>query len=147
MRNILLAVCAIIVLTMGASAASADDNRYYSNGYSDNGYYGYYNNGYYDNGYYDNGGNSWRYQYQGYGNYGDNSRQRDWNNGGYNYRHDVVSPRSIVRNLQHNDYRNISWPVIGGKFYQVKAVNADGQRVKLYIDPYSGRIVKVKVKG
>jgi len=139
MRNILLSACAIIVLTMGASAASADDNRYYNNGYSDNGYS--------DNRYYDNGGISWRYQYQDNGNYSDNWRQRDWNNGGYNYRHDVVSPRSIVRNLQHNDYRNISWPVIGGKFYQVKAVNTDGQRVKLYVDPYSGRIVKVKVKG
>ena len=146
MKNILLSACAIIALTMGASAASADDNRYYNNGYSDNGYSsnGYSDNGYSDNGYSDNGGNDWRYQYQDFGNYSDNSRQRDWNSGGYYYRHDVVSPRSIVRNLQRNDYSHISRPVLSGRFYQVKAVNADGQRVKLYIDPYSGRIAKVK---
>ena len=131
MRNILLSACAIIVLTMGASAASADDNRYY-------------NNGYYDNGYYDNGGISWRYQYQDNGNYSDNWRQRDWNNGGYNYRQDVVTPRSIVRNLQRNDYSHISRPVLSGRFYQVKAVNPRGHYVKLYIDRYSGQIAKVK---
>jgi hypothetical protein len=71
-------------------------------------------------------------------------RQRDWNNGGYDYRWDVVSPRSIVRSLQRNDYRNISRPVLSGNFYQVKAINPDGRRVKLYIDPYSRRIAKVK---
>ena len=59
---------------MGASAAFADDNRYDNNGY------------------YDNGGSSWEYQHQGYGNYSDNARQRDWNNGGYNYRHDRPKP-------------------------------------------------------
>ena len=148
MKNILLSACAIVVLTMGASAASADDNRYYNNGYSDNGGNSWQgNNRYYNNDYYDNGGNSWRYQYQDYGNYSDNSRQRDWNNGGYNYRPDVVSPRSIVRYLERNDYRNISWPVIGGNFYQVKAINPDGRKVKLYIEPNSGRIAKIKVQS
>jgi hypothetical protein len=131
MKNVLLAACATIALTMGASAASADDNRYYDNGY------------YYDNGGNSWGDNSWRYQYQDFRNYDDNPRQRDWNNGGY-YRQDVVSPRSIVRNLQRNDYRNISQPVLSGRFYQVKAINPDGRKVKLYIDSYSGRIAKVK---
>jgi hypothetical protein len=139
MKNILLSACAAIALTMGASAALADDNRYDNNGYYDN------SNGYYDNGgSYDNRGSSWEYQHQGYGNYSDNSRQPDWNNSGYNYRHDTVSPRSIVRNLQRNDYRNISRPVLNGRFYQVKALSPRGHNVKLYIDRYSGQIAKVK---
>ena len=50
---------------------------------------------------------------------------------------------SDVVNLQHNDYSHISRPVLSGRFYQVKVVNADGQRVKLCINP-CGRIAKVK---
>ena len=126
MRDILLAACATIGLEMGTSAASADDNRYDNNGY------------------YDNGGSGWEYQYQNNGNYFDNSRQSDWNNGGYHYRHDVVTPRSIVQDLQRNDYRHISRPVLSGRFYQVKAVNPRGHNVKLYIDRYSGQIARVK---
>jgi hypothetical protein len=144
MKNILLLGCAAIVLAMGTSAAVADDNRYYDNGYYyDNGGNGWQNNTlYYD--YYDNNGaNNWRYRYQNNGNY-DYSRQRDWNNDEYDYSQNVVSPRSIVRNLQRSDYRNISRPVLSGNFYQVKAINPDGRKVKLYIDPYSGRIAKVK---
>ena len=126
MKNILLAACATFALAMGASAASADDSRYDNNGYNDN------------------GGSGWQYQYQNNGTYRDNSRQTDWNNGGYDYRHDTVSPRSIVRNLQRNDYRNISQPMLSGRFYQVKAINPHGHNVKLYIDRYSGEIAKVK---
>ena len=44
MKNMLLAACASIALTMAAAAASADDGRYYDNGYGDNGNYG--NDGY-----------------------------------------------------------------------------------------------------
>ena len=120
---------------MGVSAASADDNRY-DNGYS--------NNGYNDNGYYDNGANSWRYQQQDSTNYGNNSGQRYWNNGQYQYRHNVVSPRSIVQNLERNHYRNISRPLLSGGFYQVHALNPGGHNVKLYIDRYSGQIARVK---
>jgi hypothetical protein len=145
MKNVSLLACASIVLTMGASAALADDNRYYNNGYNDNGGNSWQDNTrYYDNDYYDNGGNNWQYRYYNNGSYSDYSRQPDWNNGGYNYRQDIVSPRSIVRNLQNNDYRNISQPVLSGNFYQVKAVSPNGHSVKLYIDPYSGRIAKVK---
>jgi hypothetical protein len=132
---------------MGASAALADDNRYYDSvlqGLAGLAQDLQDNNRYYNNDYYDNGGNNRRYQYRDNGSYSDYLRQRDWNNGGYDYRWDVVSPRSIVRNLQRNDYRNISRPVLSGNFYQVKAINPDGRRVKLYIDPYSGRIAKVK---
>jgi len=38
----------------------------------------------------------------------------------------------------------ISRPALAGRFYQVKARTPDGHKVKLYIDAYSGRIVKVK---
>ena len=144
MKNVLLSACAGIVLTMGASAALADDNRYYNNGYYDNGGSWQDNNRYYNNDYYDNSGNTWRYQYQGNGSYSDYLRQRDWNNGGYNYSQDVVSPLSIVRNLQRHGYTYISHPALAGPLYQVKATNPDGHKVKLYIDSYSGRIVKVK---
>ena len=118
MKKSLLLACAAIALSMVASAAMADDSNYNGNG------------------------NNW--QYQNNGNYGDNSRQSDWNNGGYNHRHDTVSPRSVVRNLQRNDYRNISQPLLSGRFYQVKAISPRGHHVKLYIDRYSGQIVKVK---
>ncbi len=49
-----------------------------------------------------------------------------------------------MRNLERSDYRYISSPVLIGKFYQVKAVNPNGKKVKLYIDAYTGQIVKVK---
>ena len=51
---------------------------------------------------------------------------------------------SIRRKVLIHDYRYISRPVLNGRFYQVKAVNPNGHKVKLYIDAYSGRIVKIK---
>ena len=126
MKNILLSACAAVVIATGASAASAGDIVVRHDNLSGTLIrvddfrpgYGWHDNGYsnYDNGY----------------NYGD-------------YRqHGVVSPRWIVRNLQRADYRYISRPVLNGRFYQVKAVNPNGHKVKLYIDAYSGRIVKIK---
>ena len=127
MKNILLSACAAVVIATGASAASAGDIVVRHDNLSgtiirvDDFRPGY---GWHDNGY-NNYGN-------GYGNYGD-------------YRqHGVVSPRWIVRNLQRADYRYISRPVLTGRYYQVKAVNPNGHRVKLYIDAYSGRIVRIK---
>jgi hypothetical protein len=136
MRNILCATCAAIVVATGAVGASAgqftaptgsgsgaiirvDDNRYYDDGYSGGGDY-----------------NS-QYQYQNRG-YNDDWRNSDYGNRG------IVSPRWIVRNLERSDYRYISRPVLSGRFYQVKAVNPNGKKVKLFIDAYSGQIVKVK---
>ena len=55
-----------------------------------------------------------------------------------------MSPGSIVQDLRHQGFRNISRPALAGKFYQVKAVNPNGKKVKLYIDAYPGQIVKVK---
>ena len=140
MKTILLSACAAIAIATGASAASAgdlvvrhdtlpgtiiriDDTR------PD---YDWNNGGY---------GSGYRYgNNPGYGNnsgYGYDSGYRYGNQG-------VVSPRWIVRNLQRHDYRYISQPVLHGRFYQVKAINPHGHKVKLYIDAYSGRIVKVK---
>jgi hypothetical protein len=118
MKNLLLSACAAILIATGASAASAGDMVVR----------------------HDNAAgtivriNDFRSDY-------------GWNNGGYGYRdrnHGMVSPRSIVRNLQRHDYRYISRPVLSGRLYQVKAVNPRGHKVKLYIDAYSGRIVKIK---
>ena len=134
MKTILLSACAAALIATAALPATAGqftmndngpsgpiigvgDNRYYDDSY-------YYDSGYRDRGYYDDS-------------------QRGWYDDGYG-RHDMVSPRWIVRNLQRSDYRYISRPVLSGRFYQVKAVNPNGKKVKLYIDAYSGRIVKVK---
>jgi hypothetical protein len=125
MKNILLSACAAVVVATGAAAASAGDiivrhdNQWGTIIQVDDMRPGY---GWQDDGY--------GYGYgSGYGDY---------------RRHDVVSPRWIVRNLQRADYRYISRPVLHGRFYQVKAISPRGHKVKLYIDAYSGRIVKIK---
>ena len=56
----------------------------------------------------------------------------------------TVSPGSVLRNLQRQDYRHISWPLRSGRFYEVRAINPHGHPVKLYIDTHSGRIADVK---
>jgi len=150
MKTILLSACAAIAIATGASAASAgdlvvrhdtrpgtiiriDDTRP-DYGWNNGGYgSGYRYGSGYNSGYGYNSGSGYD---SGYG-YGYDS--------GYRYGdHGVVSPRWIVRNLQRHDYRYISRPVLHGRFYQVKAINPHGHRVKLYIDAYSGRIVKIK---
>ena len=62
--------------------------------------------------------------------------------GGYGY--DVLPPHAIVRDLQQNNFTYISPPLIEGRFYQVKALDPYGRKVKLYVDAYSGRIAAVK---
>ena len=133
MKTVLLS--AAVALTLGASPTSADDGRYYDDPYYggsryyEEPYYGYYDDRY-DNGYYGNGGG----YYDDYGNGGY----------GYGYSYGIVSPRSIVRNLRYQGFSYISRPALAGRFYQVKARDPNGHKVKLYIDAYSGRIVKVK---
>ena len=136
MKNFLLLACASIGLTMGASAARADD----LGGVLLQGLAWGLAQDFQDN----NRHNNNDYYYQNNGSYSDYMRQQVWNNSGYYYRQDVVSPRSIVRSLQRNDYSSISRPVLSGRFYQVKAVNPRGHYVKLYIDRYSGQIARVK---
>jgi hypothetical protein len=61
-----------------------------------------------------------------------------------NYGPDTAPPGSVVRYLERQDYRHISKPMRSGRFYQVKAINSYGHKVRLYIDAHSGRIVDVK---
>ncbi len=73
-----------------------------------------------------------------------------WGNGGYGqghgggYGYGILPPHAIVRHLHQNDFSYISQPVLAGRFYQVKALDPNGRKVKLYVDAYSGRIAKVK---
>jgi len=117
MKNVLLSACAAVVVATGASAASAADLVIRHDSQA---------------------GTIIRVDdfRPGYG----------WHDDGYTgYQHrGVVSPRWVVRSLQRQDYRYISQPVLSGRFYQVKAVSANHRKVKLYIDAYSGRIVRVK---
>jgi len=128
MKTILLSACAAVIIATSASAASASDLVVRHDARSGTIIriddmrpdYGWNNGGY---------GSGYRYGYDS----------------GYRYgNHGVVSPSWIVRNLQRQDYRYISQPVLHGRFYQVKAINPHGHKVKLYIDAYSGRIAKVK---
>jgi len=174
MKTILLSACAAALIATAGSSASAgqftmndngpsgpiigvgdsryyDDNggygnewRYPSEGYgdedSDYGYgnrdYGYGNRDY---GYGDNYGNS--YGHGGYG-YGNGGYGYGYGYGYGNYR--VVPPYVIVRYLRRNDFSYITRPVLAGPYYQVKALDPSGRKVKLYVNAFNGRIVKVK---
>jgi hypothetical protein len=73
----------------------------------------------------------------------DDSRYNDsWQGSDYSNR-DVKSPRWIVRNLERNDYSNISDPVLEDRSYRVWAVDPSGRDVKLPIDAYSGEIERI----
>jgi len=121
-----------------------------------------------DDGYYDDDrdndsrrGYGWSYPAPGYGYGNDNdwyggnwrgNRDRGWGNGwgygGYGYgNHGLVPPRWIVRNLARHNYRYITNPVLAGRFYQVKAIDPRGRKVKLYIDAYTGEIAKRKFRS
>jgi hypothetical protein len=68
-----------------------------------------------------------------------------WGNGyGGGYGYGVLPPRTIVRSLHADGFSHISEPVLSGRFYQVRALDPYGRNVKLYVDAYDGRIVKVK---
>ena len=119
----------------------AGDDRYYDN----NGYNGYdwrnQSQGYGDDdsdyGYGNQGYGNQDYDNQGYGN-----RGYGYGNGYGNYA--VVSPYAIVHYLHRSGFSYISQPALTGRFYQLKARDPNGRKVKLYIDAYNGRIVKVK---
>jgi hypothetical protein len=68
-----------------------------------------------------------------------------WGNGyGGGYGYGMLPPQAIVRSLHRDGFSYISEPVLSGRFYQVKALDPYGRKVKLYLDAYDGRIVKVK---
>ena len=75
---------------------------------------------------------------------GDNdwNRNRDYGNDHGNY--GVLAPNLIARSLSRKNYSAITRPVLSGQFYQVKAIDPRGRNVKLYVDAYSGQIVKTK---
>ena len=159
MKTLVLSACAAALIATAGAPASAGQFTVNDNGpsgpiisvgdYYDRNYqspegsnyesdysYGDRGNGYgYDNGY-GNGGYG-----RGYGN--------GYGNGGYGYGYGywsyrVVSPYAIMRYLQRNNFTYISQPVLAGRVYQVKARDPRGHRVKLYVDAYNARIVKVK---
>ena len=57
-----------------------------------------------------------------------------------------VSPRVIMRSLREHKFHNISVMHIRRGKYHVKALDAYGRRVRLVIDPYSGRIVRLRYR-
>jgi hypothetical protein len=71
---------------------------------------------------------------------------------GYNWgpgfgRYAVLPPRAIVRQLAWHRYTRISQPQLAGQHYQVKAVDPRGRKVKLYINAYTGEIVRRKFRS
>jgi hypothetical protein len=133
-----------------------DDNGYNSNDYSSQGYgdedndYSYGNQVYGSQGYGNQGYGSQGYGSQGYGSQGYGSQgygNQGYGNGGYGYgygNYGVLPPHAIVRYLHRSGFSYISRPALTGRFYQVKARDPNGRKVKLYIDAYNGRIAKVK---
>jgi hypothetical protein len=170
MKTILLSACAAALIATTVAPASAgqftmsdngpsgavigaNDSRYYDdNGYNGNDGYGDQDNGY---GYGDQGYGDQGYGNQGYGNqgYGDQGYGNGYSNGygnrsygyGYGYgNYGVVPPYAIVHYLQRSGFSYISQPTLNGRFYQLKARDPNGRKVKLYVDAYNGHIVKVK---
>lgn len=174
MKTLLLSACTAVLIGTASMPAAADDNtlwrdesgnivvrigedryRPYGDPYAQpwpGQQPDYYNDGHYDP-YGDDQdqesdyrwrrhGNGWN---DGWGNGWNNGWNNGWGNGGYY--HDVIPPRAIVRWLARRDYTYITQPVLAGQFYQVKAIAPNGRKVKLYIDAYSGRVVKAKYKS
>ncbi|MGH6959647.1 MAG: hypothetical protein ACREE7_04115, partial [Dongiaceae bacterium] len=151
MKTILLSACAAALIAAAAPSASAGQFTMNDNGPSgpiigvgDNRYYD-------DNGY---NGNDWRYPSPGYGDedsdysygnrgygnqgygYGNQGYGNGYGNGGYGYgygNYGVVPPHVIVRRLHRSGFSYISRPALAGRFYQVKARDPNGRKVKLYI--------------
>ena len=172
MKTILLSACAAALIATAASSASAGQFTMNDNGpsgpiigvgdnrsYGDNGYNGNdwrypsqgdgdedSNDSYGNQGY----GSQMAYGNQGYGNQGYGNRgygNQSYGNGGYGYgygNYGVVPPHTIVRYLHRSGFSYISRPALAGRFYQIKARDPNGRKVKLYVDAYNGRIVKVK---
>ena len=161
MKTILLSACAAALIAAAASSASAGQFTMNDNGPSGPIIGVGDNRSYDDNGY---NGNDWRNQSQGYGDedsdysygnqrygsqgYGNQGYgNQGYGNGGYGYNYGnygVVPPHVIVRHLHRSGFSYISRPALAGRFYQIKARDPNGRKVKLYVDAYNGRIVKVK---
>jgi hypothetical protein len=55
--------------------------------------------------------------------------------------------RRIVRNLARHRFTHIGQPVLAGPYYQVKARDPRGRKVKLYINAYTGEIVRWRFRS
>ena len=173
MNKLLLSACAAAVVAMSAPSASADqydrvngavvirigdhyqdDYPYQGNGYGQNWQYDSDNygrwgtNGAYPNGYgynynYGYGTNSGYRGNYGYGNY-------PYGNSGSGYRYGYgnagypMPPGALVDYLYRTGYSEIQTPQFGSGLYLVRARDPKGDKVKLYFDAYSGRVVKSK---
>jgi hypothetical protein len=149
MTKFLLSACAAALIGITASSAGAGEFTIADNGPSgaiiritDNSYDG-------QNRYY-----GWPNQPSSYDDYDDDdddgwNRPRRWHgNGGQGYGHyGVVPPHRIVHKLARHHFTHISQPVLAGPYYQVKARDPRGYRVKLYINAYTGEIAKWKYRG
>jgi hypothetical protein len=120
---------------------SPDNQGYGNQGYG-YGNQGYGNQGYGNQGYGNQGYGNQGYGNQGYGNQGYGNQGYGYGNGYGNY--GVMPPYAIVRYLHQSGFSYISRPALSGRFYQLKALDPNGRKVKLYVDAYDGRIVKVK---
>jgi hypothetical protein len=146
MTKFLLSACAAAVIGMAASSASAGGFTMAENGPSgviiritDNSY--------------DQQGRSYGWPNQS--NYGHDDDDDRWNRDrrwhgqwGHGYgHHRVLPPQRIVHKLARHRFTHISQPVLAGPYYQVKARDPRGYRVKLYINAYTGEIARWKYRG
>jgi hypothetical protein len=139
MTKFLLSACAAAVIGMAASSASAGGFTIADTGSSgaiiriaasshdaQNRYYGWPNQ-------------------SNYGHDGDRRWHGNWGHG-YGH-HRVLPPQRIVHTLARHRFTHISQPVLAGPYYQVKARDPRGHRVKLYINAYTGEIARWKYRG
>ena len=75
--------------------------------------------------------------YYGRGYYGPGNYDRSYNGGGYR-----LPARAIIRSLRALHFYRILYPQFRNGLYHTRARDAQGRRVRLAIDPYSGRIVR-----
>ena len=130
-----------------------DDNSYNGNDWQSQGYgdegsdYDDGNQGYGNQSYGNQGYGNQSYGNQGYGNQGYGNGYRSGYGNGYSNgygNYGVLPPYAIVHYLQRSGFSYISRPALSGRFYQLKARDPNGRKVKLYVDAFNGRIVKVK---
>jgi hypothetical protein len=154
MKTLVLSACAAALIATAAAPAFAGQLTVRDDGPS-GAIIGAADSRYYDqDGPSSSYGDDWRYPSQGYGNQGygngygyGSGNNYGYGNGGYGYgygNYGVVPPQAIVRSLYRSNFSSISRLVLAGRFYQVKALDPRGRKVKLYVDAYDGRIAKVK---
>jgi hypothetical protein len=153
MTKFLLSACAAVLIGIAALPASAGDFTIVDNGPSgpiirvtDNGYDGQSRSHRWPN-----QQSTYRYDDNGWNRRDDNdgwNRHRGWGNWGHGYgHHGVVPAHRIVRRLAWHHFTHISQPVLAGPFYEVKARDPRGRKVKLYINAYTGEIARWKFRG